>query len=91
MDTTTNELTIVPPDSIGGALATLMAATLAEESLGRRVAGVYTFGAPRVGDDGFREIYEAELEHSAAAQEEIRQKFAEDIDRFRQLRAANDS
>ena len=36
-------------------------------------------------------IYETELEHSAAQQEEIRQKFAEDIDRFRQLRASNDS
>jgi hypothetical protein len=37
------------------------------------------------------QVYETELEHSAAQQEEIRQKFAEDIDRFRQLRAANDS
>ena len=37
------------------------------------------------------QIYETELEQSAAQQEEIRQKFADDIDRFQQLRAANDS
>jgi hypothetical protein len=37
------------------------------------------------------QIYETKLEQSAAQQEEIRQKFADDIDRFQQLRAANDS
>ncbi len=34
-------------------------------------------------------VYEAELEQSAAEQAEIRQKFDQDIDRFRQLTAAN--
>jgi hypothetical protein len=37
------------------------------------------------------QIYENALDHSAAQQEQIRQEFAEDIDRFRQLRAANES
>jgi hypothetical protein len=37
------------------------------------------------------QVYETELEQSAAQQAEIRQQFAEDIDRFRQLQAANDS
>ena len=37
--------------SLGGALAVLLAATLAENSV--PVAGIYTFGAPRVGDRPF--------------------------------------
>ena len=37
------------------------------------------------------QIYETELEHSAAQQEKIRQKFAEDIGRFQQLQASNGS
>ncbi len=36
-------------------------------------------------------LYETELEHSAAEQVEIRQKFDQDIDRFRQLSAASSS
>jgi hypothetical protein len=39
--------------SMGGAVATLLAATLAAEEGGRRVAGLYTFGQPQVGFGGF--------------------------------------
>lgn len=39
--------------SLGGALATLAAERAARE-LGSRVGGLYSFGAPRVGDGGFK-------------------------------------
>ena len=39
--------------SLGGALAVLLAATLAENGI--PVAGLYTFAAPRVGDEAFAE------------------------------------
>lgn len=46
--------------SLGGALATLAAAVLqSTDQLPNRVAGVYTFGSPRVGDEGWVEAYEA--------------------------------
>ncbi|KAG2487460.1 hypothetical protein HYH03_013883 [Edaphochlamys debaryana] len=41
--------------SLGGALATLCAADLANKGL--YISGVYTFGSPRVGDDRFRSRY----------------------------------
>ena len=40
--------------SLGGALAVLLAATLRES--GMPVHGLYTFGAPRVGDENFAEL-----------------------------------
>lgn len=45
--------------SLGGALATLAAARLARESI--PVAGVYTFGSPRVGDAAFAATYRPTL------------------------------
>jgi flagellar biosynthesis chaperone FliJ len=50
-----------------------------------------TMLAAEIGETRRRiQIYETKLEQSASQQEEIRQKFADDIDRFQQLRAAND-
>ena len=50
--------------SLGGALAVLLAATLGES--GRPVAGLYTFGAPRVGDGAFADRLNAHT-HMAEA------------------------
>lgn len=50
--------------SLGGALATLMAARVLraeDEGLHVRLRGVYTFGSPRVGNAGFASKFEAEL------------------------------
>lgn len=47
--------------SLGGALATLAAAELAAQGLGASVGGVFTFGSPRVGDQGFATAYDAAL------------------------------
>ena len=47
--------------SLGGALAAVFAAALASRhpDLAARVAGMYTFGMPRVGDSGFCSNMEA--------------------------------
>lgn len=47
--------------SLGGALASLFAAALAiqEPDLAARVAAVYTWGEPRVGDSKFRDVFNA--------------------------------
>ena len=45
--------------SLGGALATIAAALLAER--GKPVQGVYTFGSPRVGDSAFASLLESRL------------------------------
>lgn len=49
--------------SLGGALATLAAASLVEKypAIGIEVSGVYTFGSPRVGDGTFREAFNSKL------------------------------
>jgi triacylglycerol lipase len=50
--------------SLGGALATLMAARVLraeDEGLDVRLRGVYTFGSPRVGNAAFASKFEAEL------------------------------
>jgi triacylglycerol lipase len=47
--------------SLGGALATLAAAGLHEA--GQRVDGLYTFGAPRVGDRAFSACFNHDLQH----------------------------
>lgn len=49
--------------SLGGALAVLLAATMRESNL--PVHGLYTFGAPRVGDKRFAERLNRELEGAA--------------------------
>ncbi|MCY4489811.1 MAG: lipase family protein [Deltaproteobacteria bacterium] len=49
--------------SLGGALAVLLAATLLENGLA--VTGLYTFGAPRVGDLDFATRLDKELEDGA--------------------------
>ena len=45
--------------SLGAALAALCAAELgaSEHSLGKKIAGVYTFGQPRVGNQAFHDFY----------------------------------
>lgn len=48
--------------SLGGALATITAAQLWTH--GRRVHAVYTFGAPRVGNDAFVEAYNKRITHT---------------------------
>ena len=50
--------------SLGGALAVLLAATLLESKL--PVHGLYTFGAPRVGDKRFARTLNAALKGKAA-------------------------
>jgi triacylglycerol lipase len=47
--------------SLGGALATLAAAELL--AAGQPIDGLYTFGAPRVGDPAFTACFNAELQH----------------------------
>lgn len=47
--------------SLGGALATLAASRIAVIQ-GREVAGVYTFGQPRVGDQEFHRVYDKLLQ-----------------------------
>jgi hypothetical protein len=50
--------------SRGGGLVTVLAALLASaypKSIGRHLAGVYTFGAPKVGNKGFVEQYASRL------------------------------
>jgi triacylglycerol lipase len=47
--------------SLGGALAVLAAHRFADESGASRVAGVYTFGQPRCGDQAFKEDLERGL------------------------------
>ena len=49
--------------SLGGALAVLLAATLGET--GRSVAGLYTFGAPRVGNGAFADRLNAHMADAA--------------------------
>ena len=49
--------------SLGGALAVLLAATMRESKL--PVDGLYTFGAPRVGDNSFAVRLNRELERAA--------------------------
>ena len=49
--------------SLGGALAVLLAATMRESNL--PVDGLYTFGAPRVGDKSFADRLDRALEGAA--------------------------
>jgi triacylglycerol lipase len=51
--------------SLGGALATLAANRLSSTDAGVPVAGLYTFGQPRVGDKAFAENFNREMPHSA--------------------------
>lgn len=45
--------------SLGGAMATLAAAWLAERKI--PFSGAYTFGQPRVGDDNFQVAFDTKL------------------------------
>ena len=51
--------------SLGGALSTLAAVKL--QHLGSRVSAVVTFGSPRVGHEGFRELYQRMELHTCTA------------------------
>jgi len=47
--------------SLGGALATLFTKKLVEIGLSHHIAGLYTYGSPRVGNDIFKKHFEGEL------------------------------
>ena len=58
-----NQQVWVTGHSLGGALAVLLAATLMETGI--KVSGLYTFGAPRVGDEEFANRLNDELSDGA--------------------------